>query len=65
MECFLYKTLNFASRFGDRSKIDSLGPYSQVMCFIVTGAIANRKDELDEDAFKNLDLYRGTSLTVY
>jgi hypothetical protein len=48
MECFLYKTLNFASRFGDRSKIESLGPYSQVMHQIVGLAIKNRKDELDE-----------------
>jgi len=30
-ECFIYKTLNIASRFGDSSKIDSLGPYAQVM----------------------------------
>jgi hypothetical protein len=31
LECFLYKSLNAALRFGDESKIDSLGPYAQVM----------------------------------
>jgi hypothetical protein len=28
IECFLYKTLNEAIRFGDESKVDSLGPYA-------------------------------------
>jgi hypothetical protein len=31
VECYLYKTLNKAIRFGDESKVDSLGPYAQVM----------------------------------
>ena len=31
LECYLYKTLNHASRFGDLSKVDSLGPYAQFM----------------------------------
>jgi hypothetical protein len=34
-ECYLYKTLNNALRFGDLSKVDSLGPYDRVMNVIV------------------------------
>jgi hypothetical protein len=59
-----YKTLNNASRYGDESKCDSLGPYAQVMNRIVKNAISKRKEELDEKQFKNLDLYRGTCLTL-
>ena len=28
LESFLYKSLNHASRYADRSRIDSLGPYA-------------------------------------
>jgi hypothetical protein len=35
LECFVYKSLNAGHRFGDKSKIDSLGPYAQVMDTIV------------------------------
>jgi len=35
METFLYKSLNDASRYGKRDKIDSLGPYAQCMNTIV------------------------------
>jgi hypothetical protein len=35
METFLYKSLNDASRYGRREKIDSLGPYAQCMNTIV------------------------------
>jgi hypothetical protein len=31
IECFLYKNLNYACRFADKSKIDSLGPYAQAL----------------------------------
>jgi hypothetical protein len=31
VECYLYKTLNKAIRFGDESKVDSLGPYAKFM----------------------------------
>jgi hypothetical protein len=61
-ECFLYKTLNHSTRFGDLSKVDSLGPYAHVMHRIVDFAIMARKDELDEKKFRDLDLYRGTCL---
>jgi hypothetical protein len=63
LESFLYKSLNMASRFADRSKIDSLGPYAQVMNHIVINAIGGRKDVLSRKTFKNLNLYRGCSLT--
>ena len=62
-ECYLYKTLNHALRFGDESKVDSLGPYNCVMRWIVDGAISSREDELDEEKFEDLNLYRGTCLT--
>jgi hypothetical protein len=63
LECFVYKSLNTGHRFGDKSKIDSLGPYAHVMDEIVFLAISGRKDELDESKFYNLNLFRGTSLT--
>jgi hypothetical protein len=63
MECFLYKSLNHASRFADETKFNSLGPYAQCMDFIVRNAINSRKDELDGELFLDLDLFRGTSLT--
>jgi hypothetical protein len=47
MECFIYKSLNNASRYGDVSKIDSLGPYAQVMNAIVCITIKKRDEELD------------------
>jgi hypothetical protein len=53
MECFLYKSLNAAIKFGDESRIDSLGPYAQVMNMILYGAIAQRED-IDEDKFLDL-----------
>ena len=63
LECYLYKTLNHASRFGDLSKVDSLGPYAQVMYEIVRIAINRRGDELDGSKFNDLNLYRGTCLS--
>ncbi len=63
METFLYGTLNQAIRFADSSKIDSLGPYDQAMFFVLGGSGENRED-LDEKNFRNLNLYRGTSLTL-
>jgi hypothetical protein len=59
----LYKTLNHAIRFGDRTKIDSLGPYALAMDKIVNWAIYKRKEELDEKKFKDLNLFRGTCLS--
>jgi hypothetical protein len=63
LESFIYKSLNAALRFGDRSKIDSLGPYAHVMNSIVAWAIKGRKDELDGSKFRDLNLFIGTSLT--
>ena len=48
---------------GDLSKVESLGPYAQVMDRIVEYAIMDRKEELDSSKFFNLDLFRGTCLT--
>jgi len=63
LECYLYKTLNHSLRFGDLTKVDSLGPYAQVMDLIVSEAICKRGEELDEEKFEALDLYRGTCLS--
>jgi hypothetical protein len=63
LECYLYKTLIKAIRFGDLSKVDTLGPYAQVMDEILNCAIYARKDELDESKFYDLDLYRGVCLS--
>jgi len=63
METFLYKSLNDASRYGKRAKIDTLGPYAQCMNTIVQKAIGKRKNELNRRNFKNLNLYRGSCLT--
>jgi hypothetical protein len=53
LECFVYKSLNAGHRFGDKSKIDSLGPYAHVMDTILYGAMAQRED-IDEDKFLDL-----------
>jgi hypothetical protein len=41
-ECFLYKSVNKASRYGDKTKFKSLGPYAQAMNRIVEWAINYR-----------------------
>ena len=63
LETFVYKSLNWASRLGDLNKVESLGPYAQVMDKIVEFAIKGRRDELDDSKFCKLDLFRGTCLT--
>jgi len=63
LETFVYKSLNWASRLGDLNKVESLGPYAQVMDRIVCNAIRGRRDELDDSKFRNLDLFRGTCLS--
>ena len=62
LESFLYGTLNKATRFGDTSKFESLGPYAQCMDKIVKHAIEYRKEELNEEKFLDLNLFRGSSL---
>ena len=61
MECFLYKSLNLAIKFGDESRVDSLGPYAHVMNIIVGNTIKYRED-LDSSKFSDLQLFRGTCL---
>ena len=61
-ECFLYGTLNKAQRFGDESKVQSLGPYAHALYQIMTYAGYNREDIEDED-LQDLDLYRGCCMT--
>lgn len=63
LETFVYKSLNWASKLGDLNKVQSLGPYAQVMDRIVWLAIGGRSDELDYDKFRDLDLFRGTCLS--
>ena len=61
-ECFLYGTLNKAQRFGDQSKVQSLGPYAHALNEIMTNAGEEREDIKDED-LEDLDLYRGCCMT--
>jgi hypothetical protein len=63
IECYLYKSLNKAIRFGDESKVDSLGPYAQVMNAIV-GQTIKYRDDLDSSKFDDLKLYHGSCLTL-
>ena len=62
IESFLYKAVNEASRTGDETKVDSLGPYSHCLDTIVASAQLNRTDLLKEN-FAELMLYRGAALT--
>jgi hypothetical protein len=62
LESFLYGTLNYATRFKDQSKIDTLGPYVVAMGYVLAGVCRERKD-LNEETFKGVSLYRGSSLT--
>ena len=61
-ECFLYGTLNKAQRFGDQSKVQSLGPYAHALNEIMEDAGDNRGDIKRED-LEDLDLYRGCCMT--
>jgi hypothetical protein len=63
-ESYLYKTLNYAIRVGDLSKIDSLGPFAHAMNQIVEQAISAKDQELDASLFYDLNLFRGTNLTL-
>lgn len=60
-ECFLYGTLNKAQRFGDQSKVQSLGPYAHALNWIMEYAGDKRRD-IEEEDLKELDLYRGCSM---
>jgi hypothetical protein len=62
METYVYGTLNYATKFQDLTKIQTMGPYAQVMNTIVRASMRKRTD-IKEDAFKDIHLYRGTCLT--
>jgi hypothetical protein len=59
LETFLYGTLNRTCRFGDVSKIDTLGPYAKVLSDILK---TGRYDS-DNDRFSNMEVYRGSNMT--
>ena len=61
-ECFLYGSLNKALRFGDTSKVQSLGPYAHAMEAIVLVAGGNR-EKIKEEDLEGVDLYRGCCMT--
>lgn len=61
---FLFSTVNAASRNGDVSKIDTLGPYAQALNRIIQYAGYNR-DDIDKEDLRGMDLYRGLSLTEF
>ena len=61
-ECFLYGTLNKAQRFGDQSKVQSLGPYAHALDAIMRSA-GGRRGDIKEKDLANLDLYRGCCMT--
>jgi hypothetical protein len=63
METFIYGVMNNASRFGDKSKIATLGPFAITLEFIMKMAPQNR-DDIEIEVFSmGIDLYRGTGLT--
>jgi hypothetical protein len=62
IESFLYKAVNEASRTGDETKVESLGPYSHCLDTIVASAQMNRED-LSVEKFAEILLYRGAALT--
>ena len=61
-ESFLYKTLNHATRYGDESKVDTLGPYSQVLNEIIRHSGGSRKD-IEKKDMVGIILYRGCNMT--
>ena len=61
-ECFLYGSLNKALRFGDTSKVQSLGPYAHAMDKIVEGA-GRRRENIKKEDLSGIDLYRGCCMT--
>ena len=64
LECFLYKSVNTATREHDRSKVSTLGPYAYVLSEILTKGERNRaidQESLPKDQYTSL--YRGLTLT--
>jgi hypothetical protein len=62
MESFIYGVMNNASKNGDRTKINTLGPYAITLEFIMKMAPQNR-DDIEIEVFSmGIDLYRGTGL---
>ena len=62
LESFLYGTLNKALRFGDKSKVETLGAYAHALNTIVSDSGGRRKDIKLKDMEK-INLYRGCSMT--
>jgi hypothetical protein len=66
IECYVYRTLNQASREADKTKVHTLGPYAQALYVIVTYAAKNRDDvntKLFNDSSNPMELFRGTGQT--
>ena len=61
-EGFVYRILNEASRVGDETKINSMGPYALALSEIIMLASQNRKDINPKD-FAKCEYFRGTSMT--
>ena len=62
LETFLYRTRNHAYRFGDLSKVHTLGPYSQAFHYIVADA-GNKRKDIKAKEMASVDLYRGCNMT--
>ena len=62
METFVYGTLNYSTKFQDHTKIQTMGPYAQVI-FCIVWASMNKRDDINKKAFSDIHLYRGTCLT--
>lgn len=63
LETFLYREVNQASKYADKTKILTLGPYAYALGYCVGSAARKRKD-IKVEIFRNgVELYRGTSLT--
>jgi hypothetical protein len=62
MESYVYRVLNLALRYGDKSKVKTLGPFCHLLDTIVTHAMKKR-NKINEKKFYGINLFRGLKLT--
>ena len=62
LETFLYRTLNHAARFGDLSKVHTLGPYSQAL-YLIVSVTGEYREDIKAEEMAGVDLYRGCNMT--
>ena len=59
LESFIYKTLNFAGRKEDQSKVETMGPYAMALTEAISNAGTKRIDNI-QGPFNG---YRGLTMT--